>query len=114
LLWNGMKSCHCPGVAKKANTRYMSRRPIHLEGPSSGWNCDAFAPTTAILQVTVLLLSLTHMTKQTMTLNIDFFPTCRCGTWHSVPSQERPLRPLLAMLEHSSALGIGVQNPHAS
>ncbi len=25
LLWNGVKHCHCPGVAKKANTRYMSR-----------------------------------------------------------------------------------------
>jgi hypothetical protein len=23
-----MKSCHCPGVAKKANTRYMSQCPI--------------------------------------------------------------------------------------
>jgi hypothetical protein len=23
-----MKHCHCPGVAKNANTRYMSRRPI--------------------------------------------------------------------------------------
>ncbi len=28
LLWNGMKCCHCPGVAKNANTRYMSRRPF--------------------------------------------------------------------------------------
>jgi hypothetical protein len=28
LLWNGVKHCHCPGVAKKANTRYMSRRPL--------------------------------------------------------------------------------------
>jgi hypothetical protein len=27
LLWNGVKHCHCLGVAKKANTRYMSRRP---------------------------------------------------------------------------------------
>jgi hypothetical protein len=24
LLWNGMKRCHCPGVAKNTNTRYMS------------------------------------------------------------------------------------------
>ena len=28
-----MKHCHCPGVAKKANTRYMSRRPS---------NCNIF------------------------------------------------------------------------
>jgi hypothetical protein len=25
-----VKHCHCPGVAKKANTRYMSRRPFFI------------------------------------------------------------------------------------
>ncbi len=41
LLWNGMKHCHCPGVAKKANTKYMSRRPntkFHVFVMMGEWN----------------------------------------------------------------------------
>ncbi len=36
-----MKRCHWPGVAKNANTRYMSRRPLRLPMGMSG-SADIF------------------------------------------------------------------------